>query len=272
MSCGVGSLSAQSPQGGSSSSRPTRIGYLDTISAVSTVDAPSLSPASLADGIADRLQRDILEGRIGLGDHLTQDELCARFGVSRTPIREALMKLEASHLVQLRPNRGAVVRTPGRREVQEVYELRAELEGFAAERAASRIDRVRLRRLDRLQEDLSETVQHGPTQAADDDEMIFSTEIGAANDAFHNLILEVADNDTLQQDVGRLRGRFPKDYVTDAAGSVNDLRALNVTEHDAIRASLATGDGSAARRAMTGHVAHAGHLLIEHLDRQRFWG
>jgi DNA-binding GntR family transcriptional regulator len=238
---------------------------------VSTVDAPSLSPASLADGIAYRLQRDILEGRISLGDHLTQDELCARFGVSRTPIREALMKLEASRLVALRPNRGAVVRTPGRREVQEVYELRAELEGFAAERAASRIDRVRLRRLDHLQEDLSETVHEGPTLEASGGE-IFSTEIGAANDAFHDLILEVADNDTLQQDVRKLRGRFPKDYVTDAAGSANDLRALNVTEHEAIRASLAAGDGSAARRAMTDHVAHAGQLLIEHLDRQRFWG
>jgi DNA-binding GntR family transcriptional regulator len=239
---------------------------------VSAVDAPSLSPVSLADGIAYRLQRDILEGRIALGDHLAQDELCARFGVSRTPIREALMKLEASRLVALRPNRGAVVRTPDRREVQEVYELRAELEGFAAERAASRIDRARLRRLDRLQEDLSETVHAGPTQVAGCDEMIFSTEIGAANDAFHDLILEVADNDTLRQDVRRLRGRFPKDYVTDAAGGAKDLRALNVTEHDAIRTSVAAGDGSAARRAMTGHVAHAGRLLIEHLDRQRFWG
>jgi DNA-binding GntR family transcriptional regulator len=240
--------------------------------AVSTVDAPSLSPASLADGIAYRLQRDILEGRIALGDHLAQDELCARFGVSRTPIREALMKLEASRLVQLRPNRGAVVRTPDRREVQEVYELRAELEGFAAERAASRIDRVWLRRLDRLQEDLSETVHDGSTQAAGGDGTAFSTEIGAANDAFHDLVFEVADNDTLEHDVRRLRGRFPKDYVTEAAGSADDLRALNVTEHEAIRAALAAGDGSAARRAMTDHVAHAGHLLIEHLDRQRFWG
>ena len=102
---------------------------------------------SLADEIALCLQRDILDGRIALGERLAQDELCARFEVSRTPIREALTKLQSSGLVSLRPNRGAIVRTPPRREVQEVYELRAELEGFAAERAAARIDAVGLRRL-----------------------------------------------------------------------------------------------------------------------------
>jgi DNA-binding GntR family transcriptional regulator len=237
---------------------------------VSITESSALAPASLADEIAYRLQRDILERRIGLGDRLAQDELCARFGVSRTPIREALMKLEASRLVELRPNRGAIVRIPGRREVQELYELRAELEGFAAERSASRLDRVQLRRLDRLQGELAATVADGPASAGDD--AAFAAAIGAANDAFHDLLLDVADNRALTEDVRRLRGRFPKDYVTEAAGSANELRALNVSEHDAIRAALAAGDGPNARRAMTDHVAHAGLLLLEHLDRRRFWG
>jgi DNA-binding GntR family transcriptional regulator len=177
------------------------------------------------------------------------------------------MKLHASRLVVLRPNRGAVVRIPDRREVQEVYELRAELEGFAAQRAASRIDRIRLRGLDRLQEDLTDTVRDGT--GADES---FSSAVGAANDAFHDLILEVADNRALQEDGRRLRALFPKDYVTDAAGSANELRVLNVIEHEAIRAALVAGDGPQARRAMTDHIAHAGQLLTEHLDRQRFWG
>ena len=120
-----------------------------------TPGAMAVSPArpvhatSLADEIAHRLQRDILDGRIALGERLAQDELCARFEVSRTPIREALTKLQSSGLVSLRPNRGAIVRTPPRREVQEVYELRAALEGFAAERAAARIEALAVRRLDR---------------------------------------------------------------------------------------------------------------------------
>jgi len=93
--------------------------------AVSGSPARSVSGTSLADDIAHRLRRDILDGRIALGERLAQDELCARFEVSRTPIREALTKLQSSGLVSLRPNRGAIVRTPARRVVLVAYELRA---------------------------------------------------------------------------------------------------------------------------------------------------
>jgi DNA-binding GntR family transcriptional regulator len=227
--------------------------------------------ASLADEIVHRLTRDILDGRIGLGERLAQDELCARFEVSRTPVREALTKLQSSGLVSLRPNRGAIVRTPPRREVQEVYELRAELEGFAAERAATRIDTLGVRRLDRAQEDLVAAVS-GLDPAVADAGTELTTAIGAANDAFHDVILEAADNRTLHRDALRLRGAFPKDHVTEALRSVDELLALNVDEHELVAAALATGDGAVARRTMTEHVAHAGRLLLEYLDERRFWG
>jgi len=238
-----------------------------------SVTDPALRPtATLADQIAYRLQRDILERRIGLGDHLAQDELCARFGVSRTPIREALARLAASSLVELRPNRGAIVRRPGRREIRELYELRAELEGFAAERAAARVDRPALRRLDRLQRELAEIVEERPWPEADaDDRSVFAAAAGAANDAVHDLILVCADNDALTEDVARLRGRFPKDYVTEAAGGADELRALNIIEHETVLAALADGDGARARRAMTDHIAHAATLLLDHLAQERFW-
>jgi DNA-binding GntR family transcriptional regulator len=237
------------------------------------VAEPALHPAAtLSDQIAYRLQRDILERRIALGDHLTQDELCARFGVSRTPIREALARLAASSLVELRPNRGAVVRRPDRREIRELYELRAELEGFAAERAAARVDRAALRQLDRLQAELADIVSERPWPDAEaDDRSAFAAAVGAANDALHDLVLIHADNDALAHDVHRLRGRFPKDYVTEAAGGADELLALNLTEHEQILAALADHDGPAARRAMTDHVAHAATLLLDHLAGERFW-
>jgi len=241
-----------------------------------TPGAMAVSPArpvhatSLADEIAHRLQRDILDGRIALGERLAQDELCARFEVSRTPIREALTKLQSSGLVSLRPNRGAIVRTPPRREVQEVYELRAALEGFAAERAAARIEALAVRRLDRAQEDLAAAVS-GLDPAVANAGAELTAAIGAANDAFHDVILVAADNRTLQRDVLRLRGSFPKDHVTEALRSVDELIALNVDEHQRIAAALVAGDGAGARRAMTDHVAHAGRLLLEYLDERRFW-
>ncbi len=237
---------------------------------MSVSPARPASATSLADEIARALQRDILDGRIALGERLAQDELCARFEVSRTPIREALSKLQSSGLVSLRPNRGAIVRTPPRREVQEVYELRAELEGFAAERAAARIDGLRMRRLDRAQEDLVAAVSGlDPAFAQAGTEL--TSAIGAANDAFHDVILDAADNRALQQDVLRLRGAFPKDHVTEALRSLDELLALNVAEHELIAAALTARDGARARRTMTDHVIHAGHLLLEYLDDRRFW-
>lgn len=237
------------------------------------VAEPALHPAAtLSDQIAYRLQRDILERRIGLGDHLAQDELCARFGVSRTPIREALARLAASSLVELRPNRGAIVRRPGRREIRELYELRAELEGFAAERAAARIDRPALRRLHLLQGDLAEIVSQRPWPDAEgEDRSAFAGAVGTANDAVHDLIIDCADNDALSQEIQRLRGHFPKDYVTEAADGADELRALNVTEHQEIVAALADGDGQRARGTMADHIAHAATLLLDHLERERFW-
>ena len=250
------------------------MGTPTTLAATAAGLGSELPPsAGLAGEIAYRLQRDILERRIELGEHLAQDELCARFGVSRTPVREALARLAAAHLVELRPNRGAVVRRPGEREIRELYELRAELEGFAAQRAAARIDGPRLRRLDRLQEDLALIVAEGPAHdGGAEAHSAFAEAIGAANDGFHDLLLETADNGALQQDVRRLRERVPKDYVTEAAGTADELLTLNVTEHDAIAAALAVGDGPGARHAMSDHVAHAGMLLLEHLRRERFWG
>ena len=97
---------------------------------------PSLiETSSLADEIAFRLESAIVAQQLPPGTRLRQEELCERFGVSRTPIREALRKLQAQRLVVLTPNKGATVRIPTRKEIEEVYELRGELEGFAAELA-----------------------------------------------------------------------------------------------------------------------------------------
>src|SRR3712207_1750546 len=113
----------------------------------------------LADEIAFRLQAAILDGEFAPGTHLQQDDLCARFGVSRTPVREALRKLQAQHLVDLVPNKGATVRTPSRDELSEVYVLRAELEALAAELAATRITPAGLAALDQAQAAMESAVE-----------------------------------------------------------------------------------------------------------------
>ena len=92
---------------------------------------------SLVDHLASTIQARVLSGEIPSGTRLRQEAIAKEFGVSRTPVREALRKLQAMGVAQLQHNRGAVVRGPTPREVREAYEVRAELEGLAAELALS---------------------------------------------------------------------------------------------------------------------------------------
>lgn len=229
-------------------------------------------PTGLADEIAFRLQAAILDGEYPPGSHLQQDELCTRFGVSRTPVREALRKLQAQHLVDLVPNKGATVRTPSRSELSDVYLLRAELEGFAAQLAAERIGPAGLAALDDAQSAMDKAVALLEARAlGQDEEASFNTRITVANETFHAIIHETSGSPRLRQYLLDLQHFFPKDYVWRAIRSGNVSRTLGVDEHRRIRAALERQDGAAARQAMSDHIAHAGRLLIGYLDEHGFW-
>lgn len=227
---------------------------------------------SLTDEIAFRIQTAILGGEYPPGTHLQQDELCARFGVSRTPIREALRKLQAQNLVDLVPNKGATVRVRTRRELVEVYTLRAELEGFAAALAADNVAPAAIDQLQRAQDEMSramDELEHGRVHP--EDEAAFNARITAANERFHAVIHRLADNDRLTRLLGDLQAYFPKDYVWRAIGDSPEGHVLSVVEHEAVRDALAARDRSGARTAMAAHIEHAGRLLVAYLDRHHFW-
>ncbi|MBA2343798.1 MAG: GntR family transcriptional regulator, partial [Rubrobacter sp.] len=90
-----------------------------------------------ASRVFERLRRLILDGEYGPDERLIEEQLAERLGMSRTPIRQALTMLESEGLVELIPNRGAVVCSFSVDEVWDIYDLRAVLEGHAARRAAA---------------------------------------------------------------------------------------------------------------------------------------
>jgi DNA-binding GntR family transcriptional regulator len=223
----------------------------------------------LADEIAFRIQAAILDGEYPAGTHLQQEELCRRFGVSRTPVREALRKLQAQHLVELVPNKGATVRSLSRDELAEIYALRAELEGFAAELAAPRMEPAALAELDEAHARMERAIAAAADGAS---EAGVNAAVTAANERFHAVIHAAGGNRRLDRLLAELQGLFPKDYVWRAITSADEAQRLNLDEHVEIRDALARGDGAAARRAMRAHVAHAGRVLLAHLDERGFWG
>jgi DNA-binding GntR family transcriptional regulator len=229
--------------------------------------------SSLADEIAYRLQTAILDGSYPPGTHLLQDELCARFGVSRTPVREALRKLQAQHLVVVVPNKGAKVRIPSRGELIDVYAVRAELEGFACELAPPLAGPETIAELDAAQAVIDAAVAELERHAvAPEAEAAFNARITRANEEFHGSIHRAAGNDRLERIIHELQGFFPKDYVWRAIRSSEETRELNCEEHRRIRDALEAADGKRAREEMRAHILHSRTLLLAYLDEHDFWG
>lgn len=111
-------------------------------------------PPLRRDQVLERLRNAIIAGHFQPGDRLIERELCARMGVSRTSIREALRRLEAEHLIQVEPRRGPVVTRVTRKQVAEIYEVRALLEAALVRRFAEVASEADIAALRGIYEDL----------------------------------------------------------------------------------------------------------------------
>jgi DNA-binding GntR family transcriptional regulator len=220
------------------------------------------TPNSTVERLAAEIQARVLSGDVPVGSRLRQEALAEEFGVSRTPVREALRQLQATGIVELLPNRGAVVRGPSAREIREAYEVRAELEGLAAERAAERIsdrDLVQLREAEALfRESVASLIERRARRPAPwRDESVWVR----ANDLFHQAILEAAGNRRLSDTIADLHRSFPRDLTWAALSQSSRLLAENVEQHAQILEAIERRDPNEARRRMIEHIRSAGELV-----------
>jgi DNA-binding GntR family transcriptional regulator len=232
--------------------------------------SPPLEARSLNTQLAFRIQEDILKGTLRPGQRLFQEELSERYGVSRTPLREAIQRLEAQGLVQKLTNRAVVVRRRTADELREVYVVRAELEGFAAALAAEHRDADTLLHLQAYQAALTTAVDDAAA-AGEADAAALNQRITAANLDSHRTIRSAAGNAYLAQTIEATENAFPKDYVWRALRTPEDRRTINVDEHLQIHDALERHDAAAAQEAMRAHVLHAWKLLRDYLTELGFW-
>jgi DNA-binding GntR family transcriptional regulator len=225
----------------------------------------------LVDRIAQTIHAGILSGEYPLGGRLPQEALAKRFGVSRTPIREALRTLEASNLVELGPNTGAVVRGPTPRSIREAYVVRAELEGLAAELAVPRITDHELRELRAAEQEFRTAVRELARLGVDGDSAP-SIADGAwvhANDSFHEVILAASGNERLHRTISELHVAFPRSLTWSALSARPSLLSENVEEHQRILAAIERQEPGAARMHMTYHVLRAGELVAQWFEQRQ---
>lgn len=221
--------------------------------------------ATKADEIALVLEDAILSGELPPGYLLRQEQLSEQFGVSRTPIREALRQLGALGLVSFVGKRGVQVKPLARAELLETFVVRAALEGFAADLARERLRAADLRRLERaerrfarLTHDLREAPAGPRTQA-------LAAEWVRANSDFHDVYLDAAGVEKLAEAAKSARRVFHGQAVWSPSAELSELYSLNLEQHRAIREALAARD-PAVRPLVETHILDSGRLLERALE------
>src|SRR5262245_61611402 len=200
--------------------------------------------------IVESLLADVFQGRLRAGARLITQELAERFGVSHTPIREALIALAGIGIIDLLPNRGAIVRRVTSHEVREVCQVRRVLECEATRSACGRIS---LGELHALAAELRR-LKTARAKAGSG----FIEHARAVDSRLHDLIAESCGNAFLAKELGRLKTLFRafRDVSWEHDEARNDYHRLaeEAGEHLAIVEALLAGDPKAAARAMARHI------------------
>ncbi len=219
-----------------------------------------------ADEIALALEDDIVSGRVEPGEVLRQEQLSERFGVSRTPIREALRRLAAHGLVSFTPNRGVRVRTLSREELREAFLVRSELEGLATELAVPRMTPERLAELDAAEQRFSElTVALREKARSGVEDNALAVDWMRANYGFHDVIYAAAETPYLERLAKSARRTFVGQITWVARAELDELYG-GTTASTARSARRSPRGAPAARMLAREHVLHSWELLDAILD------
>jgi DNA-binding GntR family transcriptional regulator len=196
---------------------------------------------TLAENLRHQLADEIMAGVLAPGVALDETELARRFGVSRTPVREAIRLLDASGLVEARPHRAAVVAQPSLARLVGMFEAMAELEGLCATFAAERMTRTERQALESIHEKLRALTQSGDPQRYHE-----------MNEAFHAAIYNGAHNEYLAELTVTTRLRVAP-FRRAQFRNLGRL-AKSHAEHDQVLTAILRGECLRAGEAMRTHI------------------
>ncbi|MBO5638362.1 MAG: GntR family transcriptional regulator [Oscillospiraceae bacterium] len=201
---------------------------------------------SIADQIFDQLERDILAGKYARGEVISELGLSKQLGVSRTPIREAIRRLEQEDFLE-ESGRGAVVVGISREDMEDMYEIRSQIEGLAARRAALNVTEEELRAMrDALDLQRFYVEKNGENS---------SDQIKNQDSEFHRLFYRSSGSKSYYNTLFSLHKRMTK--FRKASVSKQSRAMQSHQEHEEIYAALAAHDPDAAEKAALAHVTNA---------------
>ena len=195
----------------------------------------------LRDVVFYTLRQAILRGELKPGERLLEIRLANKLGVSRTPVREAIRKLELEGLVKMVPRRGAEVAEITEKRVRDALEVRRALEELAVQLACERISNEELEELKKAEEHFSQVLGK-----------VDLVEVAAADESFHDVIFKATDNDRLTQLLNNLREqiyRYRLEYLKEES-----YHEILLQEHQQILERISDRDKEKATEAIDRHI------------------
>lgn len=204
----------------------------------------------LSEDVRRQLEEEIASGLLIAGAHLDEQTLAARFNVSRTPAREALLALSIAGLVRLVPRHGAVVSGVSASDAVSLFEVLVVLEAEAARLASRRMTKTARQEL--------RTAHESGRKAVKD---LLQAEYARANAAFHALIYAGANNTYLVEQIRSTRNRL-RVFRRSGFETASRIRE-SFTEHGCVMEAIAGGDETAARDTMIEHISVGGRVFAD---------
>jgi GntR family transcriptional regulator, rspAB operon transcriptional repressor len=214
-----------------------------------------MSTAKIASSLTEiayrRIKEEILDNHLRPGEPIETDRFVRELGLSRTPVREAVLRLEKEGFIDIRPRMGTFVSHLDLRQIQEMYQVRRTLEGLAAREAAGVAAAARLAALEKE----LKSYDTGPRADLE--------AISAAGEEVHQLILECCQNRVLAGMISSLHDHFRR--FRSLSLHIREKVLSSHQEHLAILLALQRGDGEAAENLIHAHFDHAARALLDTL-------
>ncbi len=210
-------------------------------------------PSALKDSVYEIIKDMIVHLDPKDGEQLRVEAIANRMGISRTPVREALLRLESEGLVRTVPRVGFFVKGITKQDLRELFELREITEGYAAEKAAVLISGEDIARIEELQSQSKQAVDEGD----------FERFIGMEAE-LHSLIIKNSRNSRLLKMIESIKELTYRERLLSLRSPENVK--LSVEEHQRIVEALRNRDGKLAGKLMRAHIRAVQNRLLEFLD------
>ena len=204
---------------------------------------------TLREKILENIRDSIVSGSLKAGSRVSEPELAERYGISRTPVREAFRQLEPEGYLTVIPRRGAVVSQFTPKDVEEFYAIKSIMEGYAAHRACENFTEKDLDRLQGINDKLAELARAG------DIKNFFKV-----HNSFHELFIKAADNEKLRELIGGLVTKFQRLRFTSL--SLPGRMEVSVQEHEKIIDAFRKKDANLAETLVRKNAEYGGQVLM----------